>query len=63
MKVAKDSRPAMPCKLIFLIENRMLREAMTELFQRQPEFSVTSSLRYSETAYKQAAALDWDWPS
>jgi DNA-binding NarL/FixJ family response regulator len=59
-KVAKDLQSGMPCKLIFLIENRMLREAMTELFQRQPEFFVADSIRYSETAYKQAAALDWD---
>jgi DNA-binding NarL/FixJ family response regulator len=60
VKGAKDLPSGLPCKLIFLIENRMLREAMTELFQRQPEFSVAGSIRYSETAYKQAAALDWN---
>jgi DNA-binding NarL/FixJ family response regulator len=60
MKAAKEMRSTSPSKLIFLIENRMLREAMTELFQRQPEFVVAGSIRYSETAYKEAAALDWD---
>jgi DNA-binding NarL/FixJ family response regulator len=59
MRPAKDSRPT-SSKLMFLIENRMLREAMTELFRRQPEFVVAGSIRYSETAYKQAAAFDWD---
>jgi DNA-binding NarL/FixJ family response regulator len=60
MRPVKDSRGPIPPKLLFLIENRMLREAMTELFRKQPEFVVAGSIRYSETAYKQAAALDWD---
>jgi DNA-binding NarL/FixJ family response regulator len=60
MRSVKESRAPIPPKLMFLIENRMLREAMTELFRKQPEFVVAGSIRYSETAYKQAAALDWD---
>jgi DNA-binding NarL/FixJ family response regulator len=60
MRPARDSRAPTPSKLMFLIENRMLREAMTELFRRQPEFVVTGSIRYSQTAYKEAAALEWD---
>jgi DNA-binding NarL/FixJ family response regulator len=60
MRPVKDSRAPIPPKLMFLIENRMLREAMTELFRKQPEFVVAGSIRYSETAYKQAATLDWD---
>jgi len=60
MRPAKDA-PATPCTRLFLvIENRMLREAMTALFRKQSEFSIADSIRYSETAYKQAAASDCD---
>ena len=38
----------------------MLREAMTALFRKLSEFSIADSTRYSETAYKQAAASDCD---
>lgn len=60
MKPAKELLPTTASRLFFVIENRMLREAMTVLFQRNSEFSVAGSIRYSETAYKQAAAMDWD---
>jgi DNA-binding NarL/FixJ family response regulator len=46
--------------LFLVIENRMLREAITALFQRQADFSVAGSIRYSESAYKQVAALHCD---
>ena len=43
-------------KLFLIIENRMLREAMTTLFQKQPDFALLDSIRYSSSAYKLIAA-------
>lgn len=57
MKLAKES-PA--TKLFLVIENRMLREAMTALFQKRSLFSISASVRYSETTYKMAAHSPWD---
>jgi DNA-binding NarL/FixJ family response regulator len=34
-------------RLLLVIENRMLREAMSGLFQQQPDFSLLNSIRYS----------------
>jgi len=42
-------------KLFLIIENRMLREAMSAILRRQPDFSLLDSIRYSPAAYKQAA--------
>jgi DNA-binding NarL/FixJ family response regulator len=47
-------------KLFLIIENRMLREAMTTLFQRQPDFALLDSIRYSSSAYKLIAASACD---
>jgi DNA-binding NarL/FixJ family response regulator len=38
----------------------MLREAMTSIFHKQSEFSVTGSIRYGSGAYEQAAASQCD---
>ena len=47
-------------KLFLIIENRMLREAMTTLFQKQPDFALLDSIRYSSSAYKLIAASACD---
>jgi len=41
-----DARTA---RLFLIIENRMLREAMTALFLKQPDFTLVNSVRYSES--------------
>lgn len=60
MRMSKDICGAQTIKLFLIIENRMLREAMTLLFRKQAKFLVTDSIRYSATAYKQAMASDCD---
>jgi DNA-binding NarL/FixJ family response regulator len=60
MRTAQDTCVRQTIKLFLVIENRMLREAMTVLFRKQTDFLVTDSIRYSATAYKQAVASDCD---
>jgi DNA-binding NarL/FixJ family response regulator len=55
-----EPRTTAATKLLLIIENRMLREAMTSLFRQRSEFSVSSSIRFSEAAYRHAAASEWD---
>jgi DNA-binding NarL/FixJ family response regulator len=45
-------------KLFLVIENRMLREAMTALLRRQPDFSLVDSIRYSPSAFARIASSD-----
>ena len=47
-------------KLFLIVENRMLREAMTTLLQKQPDFALLDSIRYSSSAYKLIAASACD---
>jgi DNA-binding NarL/FixJ family response regulator len=47
-------------KLFLIVENRMLREAMTALFQKQQDFSLVDSVRYSASAYKLVAGSSCD---
>ena len=59
MTIAKsrsETGIAQVTKLFLIIENRMLREAMTALFQKQPDFVLLDSVRYSPSAYKLIAA-------
>ena len=59
MTIAKsrsETGIAQVTKLFLIIENRMLREAMTALFQKQPDFVLLDSVRYSSSAYKLIAA-------
>lgn len=63
MKMAKcTSELSIPqiTKLFLIIENRMLREAMTALFRKQPDFVLVDSIRYSSSAYKLIAASACD---
>lgn len=47
-------------KLFLVIENRMLREAMSALLRKQADFSLVDSIRYSASAYAQIASSDCD---
>jgi len=60
MKLQKDSRTNTSIKLFLIIENRMLREAMTAIFRQNSDSTVVGSVRHSELAYKQAASCQWD---
>jgi len=60
MKLVKHPQVTSTTKLFLVIENRMLREAMTALFRQKSCFSVNSSIRYSQTAYHTAATSQWD---
>ena len=51
---------AQATKLFLIIENRMLREAMTSLFHKQPDFTLLDSIRYSSSAYKLIASSACD---
>jgi DNA-binding NarL/FixJ family response regulator len=60
MNTANNIRDSEVKKLFLVIENRMLREAMTALFQKQPDLCLVDSIRYSGTAYKLIAASGCD---
>ncbi|HSS96584.1 MAG TPA: response regulator transcription factor [Terriglobales bacterium] len=60
MKVQKDYRASSSVRLFLVIENRMLREAMTGIFRQRPDFTIVGSVRFSEMAYSQAASSQWD---
>jgi DNA-binding NarL/FixJ family response regulator len=60
MKSTEHRGDARLTKLFLVIENRMLREAMSAIFQRQPDFCLLDSIRYSLSAYKHAAASGCD---
>jgi DNA-binding NarL/FixJ family response regulator len=47
-------------KLFLVIENRLLREAMTALFKKQPDFYLLDSMRYSDSTYKLIASSQCD---
>jgi DNA-binding NarL/FixJ family response regulator len=47
-------------RLFLIIENRMLREAMTSLFQKQSDFALVDSIRFSSSAYKLIASSACD---
>ena len=52
MSDANNTKGGMPTKLIVVIENRMLREAITALLQKQSDLSIEASIRYSASAYQ-----------
>jgi DNA-binding NarL/FixJ family response regulator len=60
MSDAKIASTDTQTKLSVVIENRMLREAITALLQKQPDFSVVASIRYSAAAYQLIASSDCD---
>jgi DNA-binding NarL/FixJ family response regulator len=49
MNPSKANGDAKMARLFLIIENRMLREAMTALFRKQPDFTLVNSVRYSES--------------
>jgi DNA-binding NarL/FixJ family response regulator len=60
MKKLDDAGDAKLIKLFLVIENRMLREAMSSLFRKQSDFLVVDAVSYSATTYKQAASSGCD---
>jgi DNA-binding NarL/FixJ family response regulator len=60
MKNTNDAGEAQLTRLFLVIENRMLREAMSSLFRKQPDFCVVAAIPYSATTYKQAASSGCD---
>jgi two-component system, NarL family, response regulator NreC len=58
MNTANRIRDTQVTKLFLVIENRMLREAMTALFQKQRDLCLVDSIRYSPAAYKLIAASE-----
>jgi two-component system, NarL family, nitrate/nitrite response regulator NarL len=59
MNMANTIRDTKATKLFLVIENRMLREAMTALFLKQKDLCLIDSIRYYPNAYKQIAASDF----
>jgi DNA-binding NarL/FixJ family response regulator len=55
VKLPKEAASTRPVQLFLVIENRLLREAMSVIFQRQSGLRLLNSIRYSETAFDQAA--------
>ena len=60
MNTAKNTYDTKVTRLFLVIENRMLREAMTALFQKQPDFCVVDSIHYSPSAYRVIASSQFD---
>jgi DNA-binding NarL/FixJ family response regulator len=60
MNTAKNTYDTKVTRLFLVIENRMLREAMTALLQRQPDFCVVDSIHYSLSAYRVIASSQFD---
>jgi DNA-binding NarL/FixJ family response regulator len=56
MNPPKANADARMARLFLIIENRMLREAITALFRRQPDFTLVNSVRYSESVYSLIAS-------
>ncbi|SRR5882724_1633528 len=53
MKPAKDSGSTHPLKLFLLVENRLLREALSTIVRKQGDFSVVGVDRYTPSIEKQ----------
>jgi DNA-binding NarL/FixJ family response regulator len=60
MSAASPIRDTKATKLFLVVENRMLREAMTGLFQKQYDLCLLDSIRYATTAYKLISASSCD---
>ena len=60
MSVTNATREIKPAKLFLVVENRMLREAMSALFQKQPDVCLLDSIRYTASAYKLISASGCD---
>jgi DNA-binding NarL/FixJ family response regulator len=60
MNTVKSTFDGNVTRLFLVIENRMLREAMTALFQKQPDLRPVDSISYSASAYKLIASSECD---
>lgn len=60
MATAEDQIETKLTKLFLVIENRMLREAMSAMIRRQPDFCLVDSVRYSPAAFRQVTSSGCD---
>jgi DNA-binding NarL/FixJ family response regulator len=60
MKTSTEVAQISPTRLFLVIENRLLRETMSALLQKQPGFVLLDSIPYSSAAYKLAASSACD---
>lgn len=60
MRDLRDTHATPATRLFLIIENRMLREAMSSIFHKQSEFSVVGSTRFGADSYAQAAVSQCD---
>lgn len=60
MKTTTNSYEKKVTRLFLIIENRMLREALSAIFQKQPDFCLVASIRFSTTAYREMASSSCD---
>jgi DNA-binding NarL/FixJ family response regulator len=60
MATAEEHCEANLTKLFLVIENRMLREAMSAMFRKQPDFRLVDSIRYAPTAFRQITSSAFD---
>jgi DNA-binding NarL/FixJ family response regulator len=60
MRTLAQNHATRATRLFLVIENRMLRETMTSIFDKQSEFSVVGSIRYGSHAYEQATTSQCD---
>ena len=60
MSATNSTRDTKPTKLFLVVENRMLREAMAALLQKQPDLCLLDSIRYTVSANKLISASACD---
>jgi DNA-binding NarL/FixJ family response regulator len=60
MKTVRDIRETSVTRIFLVIENRLLRETMSAILRKQPDFCLLDSIRYSENAYRIAASSACD---
>jgi DNA-binding NarL/FixJ family response regulator len=51
MKPVSDAEASRPIRVFLLLENRLLREALVGILQRQPDLEVVAAQRYESQAY------------
>jgi two-component system, NarL family, nitrate/nitrite response regulator NarL len=60
MRTLRDTHATLATRLFLIIENRMLREAMSSIFHKQSEFSVVGAVRYDSDSFALAMASQCD---
>ena len=60
MKATQDACEMPVTRIFLVIENRLLRETMSAILRKQADFCLLGAIRYSETAYREAASSGCD---